>query len=103
MVKIKKAETSTDFFVKYICKCKQMSDSSFSHRASPVHVRALLSSPRVHPFTPEESLYSSSVQYANSPQATQTLLIFSAASLGLFYEGFARAGRLFGFRKEKAQ
>lgn len=61
------------------------------HREHPQHTSEL-SSPNHHPFTPEEGVYFSSVQYANSPQATRMLLIFTATSLCLFYEGFCQSG-----------
>lgn len=72
--------------IKYICMKLEWHPST---RQSP-------------PPSSEEGIYSSSVRYASSPQATRMLLIFNAASLCFFYEGSARAGRLFGFRKEKA-
>lgn len=46
---------------------------SFSHWASPAHIR------------PFYGLYPSSMHHANSPEATQMLLIFPVASLCLFF------------------
>lgn len=67
-------------------------------REHPQHTSEL-SSPRHHPFTPEGSLYSSSSQYANTPQATWMLLTFTATSRCLFCEGLPERD---GSRKRKA-
>lgn len=63
-----------------------MSDSSFSQRASPAHVGALLSSPHHHPFTPEEDLNSISVQ-CNTPTALKPhkCLLFSLQPLDVSF------------------
>lgn len=86
-------------FRKYICiKCEWLTILTESIPSTRQSAR-----PLAIPLSPQKRVYIPvSVQYASSPQATQMLLIFSAASLCLFYEGSARAGRLFGFRKEKA-
>lgn len=65
------------------------------------HYTSELSSPLHHPFTPVEGLYSSSMQYANSPQATQMLLIFTATSLCLFYEGLPEQDGSLGLGKKR--
>lgn len=70
------------------------------HREHPQHTSEL-SSPRCHPFTPEEGLYSSSMQCANSPQATQMLLIFTATPLCLFYEGLPEQDSSLGLGKKR--
>lgn len=70
------------------------------HREHPQRTSEL-SSPHHHPFTPEEGLYSSSMQHANSPQATQMLLIFTATSLSLFLRALPEQDGSLGLGKKR--
>lgn len=84
-------------FIKYICSKRE----SFSQRASPLHVRALLPSPS--PFHPRRGFIFQFNAIRQQPSSHTNASYFHCnLSMSLLW-GFARAGRLFGFRKEKTR
>lgn len=78
-----------------------VTDSSFLWKASPANVRVLLSC--LSPFHPRREFIFLFTATCQQPSSHTNASYFHCNPLSVsFCEAFARAGRLFGFRKEKA-